>query len=229
MPVASPPLPTLGRLPRHRGLAAATRGRALLGGLVALALLAPALAEKADRNKPMVVEAEKPGTVDVQRQVTVFNGNVVISQGTLLIRAERVEVREFPNGYRQATAIGIAGRQASYRQKRDNVDESVEGFADRIEFDGRADTVKFNGNSLVRRLRGSTVADEISGSLITWDNTNELFTVEGGTASAVNPNGRVRAVLGPRQDDAPTPPAPGAPLKPSRELVDPKPGTKDPR
>lgn len=192
------------------------------------ALLAlPVAAEKADRNKPIVVEGDKPGTLDAQRQVVVFNGNVAISQGTLLIRAERVEVRDLPNGYRVVTAIGVPGRQASYRQKRDKVEESVEGFGDRIEFDGRADTVKFNGNSLVRRLRGSTVADEISGSQITWDNTNELFTVQGGAVSPVNPGGRVRAVLSPRADDAASgaASAPGAPLKPSRAL----PESKDPR
>lgn len=197
---------------------------ALVGAAVGL----PAAAERADRTKPIVVEGDKPGTLDAQRQVVVFNGNVAISQGTLLIRAERVEVRDLPNGYRIVTAIGIPGRQASYRQKRDKVEESVEGFGDRIEFDGRADTVKFNGNSLVRRLRGTTVADEISGSQITWDNTNELFTVQGGAVSPVNPGGRVRAVLSPRAEDAASAAASapaGAPLKPSRALPD----SKDPR
>lgn len=43
-----------------------------------LAAPATAWAEKADRAKPMVIEADKPGTVDLQRQVVVFNGNVVI-------------------------------------------------------------------------------------------------------------------------------------------------------
>ncbi len=203
----------------------------------ALALAAaalPAAAEKADRGKPMVVEADKPGTLDTQRQIVVFNGNVSFSQGTLLIRAERMEVRELASGYRGATAIGTPARQASYRQKRDQFDESVEGFADRIEFDGRADTIRFVGNSLVRRMRGSTVADEITGAQITWDNTNELFTVQGGAATAANPGGRVRVVLSPRPDDAASaaPVAPGAALKPSRSLADPASdaaGKKDPR
>jgi lipopolysaccharide export system protein LptA len=190
-------------------------------------LTLPVAAEKADRTKQIVVEGDKPGTLDAQRQVVVFNGNVAISQGTLLIRAERIEVRDLPNGYRVITAIGVPGRQASYRQKRDKPEESVEGFGDRIEFDGRADTIKFNGNSVVRRLRGNTVADEITGSQITWDNTNELFTVQGGAVSPVNPGGRVRAVLSPRADEAASgasAPA-GTALKPSRSL----PESKDPR
>lgn len=183
----------------------------------------PARAEKADRNKPMTIEADQPGSVDLQRQVVIFNGNVVISQGTMVLRADRVELRERPDGYREAKAIGSAERPASFRQKRDGVDETVEGAAERIEFDSRTDTLRFSGNAAVRRLRGGTVADEITGSLITWDNTNELFKVTGGEATPANPSGRVRAVLAPREEAASSP-SPGAsapegvPLKASSRL-----------
>lgn len=200
--------------------AAAARAPLALALLAAAVGAPPALAERADRTKPMVVEADRPGTVDVARQVVVFNGNVVISQGTMLLKAERIETRVLPDGYRAATAIGAPGKPATWRQKRDGVDETVEGSADRIEFDGRADTLRFVGNGAVRRLRGSTVADEITGATILWDNTNEVFRVEGGEATAANPGGRVRAVLSPRADPAETAPAAPAtvPLEPSRNL-----------
>jgi lipopolysaccharide export system protein LptA len=185
----------------------------------ALTLSAPAQAEKADRNKPMVVEADQPGTVDLQRQVVVFNGNVVISQGTMVLRAERVELRELADGYRAASAQGRPGKPATWRQRRDGVDETVEGSADRIEFDGRADTLRLVGNGAVRRLRGTMVADEITGGTIVWDNTADIFRVEGGATSAANPTGRVRAVLSPRAEPASAPAAPVAPpLAPSRTL-----------
>ena len=188
--------------------------------LLALApALSPVMAEKADRNKQMVVEADKPGSVDLQRQVVVFNGNVVISQGTLVMRADRIEVKESPEGYRSAAAIGSASRPASYRQKRDAADEWVEGTAERIEFDARADTLKFTGNAAVRRLRGTAAADEITGGSITWDNNAELFSVAGGAATPSNPGGRVRAVLSPRTEAPATPdPAASAALKSSRSL-----------
>ena len=187
----------------------------------ALLWATPVSAEKADRTKPMVVEADRPGTVDLQHQVVVFNGNVVISQGTMVLRAERVEMREMPDGYRAASAIGSRGKPATWRQRRDGVDETVEGAADRIEFDGRADTLRFVGNGAVRRLRGSEVADEITGAVIIWDNTSEIFKVEGGATSAANPTGRVRAVLSPRAEPASAPAAAAAsaaPLTPSRAL-----------
>lgn len=191
----------------------------------ALALVAPAAqAERADRTKPIVVEADRDGLIDLQRRVVTYAGNAVVTQGTMVLRAERIEMRETEGGYRAATAIGGAGKPATWRQKRDGSDEIVEGSADRIEFDGRADTLRFLGNGAVRRLRDGAVADEITGRAILWDNTNEVFRVEGGSATPANPGGRVRAVLSPRADaaepaaSAAKPPA--APLQPSRSLPD---------
>lgn len=182
-----------------------------------------ARAEKADRSKPIVMEADRPGTLDYQRQVLVFNGNAVISQGTMVLRAERIELREMADGYRAASAIGMPGKPATWRQRRDGVaEEIVEGSADRIEFDGRADTLRFVGNGAVRRLRGGAVADEITGAIIVWDNVAEVFKVEGGAATPANPSGRVRVTLTPRAEpDSAAAPAPGAAaLVPSRKLED---------
>jgi len=182
---------------------------------------APAQAEKADRSKPWVIEADRDGVLDLQRQVLVYSGNVVITQGSMILRAERIEMREMPDGYRAASALGSAARPASWRQKRDSVDETVEGTADRIEFDGRADTLRFLGNGAVRRLRGGTLADEITGASILWDNTAEVFKVEGGATSAANPTGRVRAVLSPRVEPAASaPPAQPGARTPSRARGD---------
>jgi lipopolysaccharide export system protein LptA len=127
------------------------------------------------------------------------------------------------DGYRAATATGLPGKPATWRQRRDGVDETVEGSADRIEFDGHADTLRFQGNSMVRRLRAGTVADEITGGTILWNNLAEVFTVEGGAKTATNPTGRVRAVLSPRAEPsghARRPACAPATLAPSRTLGD---------
>jgi lipopolysaccharide export system protein LptA len=173
----------------------------LLASLLCAVALASAQAEKADRGKPLTIEADQPGTVDLLKQVVVFNGNVVVAQGTMSIRADRVEVRERADGHRSATALGSPGKPAAFRQKRDGVDESIEGSAERIEYDSRGDVVRFVGAAQVRRLRASALADEVSGNVITYDNGNETFSVQGtagqpGAASAPNA-GRIRVVLTP--------------------------------
>ncbi len=166
--------------------------------LLLLAGSAAACAEKADRGRPMTLESDQPCTVNLLKQTSVCSGNVVISQGTLQIRADKLELRETPEGYQMALATGSAARPATYRQKRDSADEIVEGQAQRIDYDSRAGTLRFEGAAVVRRLRGTVVADEISGQQIVWDSTAESFNVRGGAATASNPGGRVRAVIAPR-------------------------------
>ena len=174
---------------------------ALAAAAMALAVGA-AQAEKADRAKPLNVEADQPSKLDLQKKVVVFNGNVVISKGTLVIRAAKVEVRETADGYQIATATGAAGKPATFRQKRDGVDEHIEGQAERLEYDSKADTVRFVNAAVVRRLRGTAVADEITGSVVSYDASSEVFSVSGGPPNANGTGGRVRAVLTPREGSA---------------------------
>ena len=210
--------PTPSRLPLRLA------GRSLLPWVaVAALLLAPsARAEKADRTKPMNVEADA-GRYDDVKQVGTFSGNVVVTKGTIQIRAGQIEVRQTAEGYQSGMATAAPGKLVSFRQKREGVDETIEGLADRVEYDSRSDTVRFVGHAVVRRYRGATLADETAGSLISYDNAAEVFSVSGGVAasSAANPSGRVRAVLTPRDAAASAPePAASAPaLKPSPALA----------
>jgi len=178
-------------------------------------------AEKADRNKPMTVDADAARYDDL-KQIGMFTGNVVVTKGTIVMRAAQIEVRQTPAGYHFGMLTGGPSRLARFRQKRDGVDEFIEGEAERIEYDSRADTVRFVNRAVIRRYRGATLADETAGNLITYDNAAEVFSVSGGSSAATpaNPGGRVRAVLTPRDNAADaTPGAASAPaLKPSGAL-----------
>jgi lipopolysaccharide export system protein LptA len=190
-------------------------GLALLMAFVA----APAGAEKADRNKPMNVEADALKYDDL-KQTSVFTGKVVVTKGTILIRGARIDVRQDPEGYQYGVVTAEPGKLAFYRQKRDGVDEFIEGEGETIEYDGKADRVKFIKRAEMRRIRGGTLADEVVGSLITYDNSTDVFTVDGGPASPAQ-GGRVRAVLTPKPGaSAPARPAsgPAASLRPSTTL-----------
>ena len=174
----------------------------VLAGLAVVAA-SSVQAEKADRFKPLNVEADLPGKIDLLNQYVVFNGNVVVTKGTMTIRASRIEVRESPDGYHTAVAFGSPSQHATFRQKRDAPDEYIAGDAERLEYDGKSDVIRFVNNASVRRLRGSETSDEISGNLVTYDSGTEVFNVTGGApATASNPGGRVRAVLTPKEGSA---------------------------
>lgn len=199
-----PPSPTAPQPHRRAALP-------LCAALTALALAWPAQAERADRSKPMTLESDKPCVANWQTQTSVCSGNVVVTQGTLLLRAERLELREVA-GFMTAQAFGGDAQPARFRQKRDGADEAIEGQAQRIVYDGRAGTVRFEGQALVRRLRGGVAGDELQGALIVWNSVAEQLDVQGGGGGAGNPGGRVRVVITPRgaAEDAAAPPAPAA-------------------
>ena len=191
--------------------------------LAALAAAWPAAALRADRSKPMEVLADKSSTNNLKDQVSRFNGNVVVTQGTLTLKADRVEVRQTADGYYAGTAWGTPGVPVTYRQKRDDVDEWLEGAADRVEFDGRTEVLKLIGSGVVRRLRGKEVVDEITGSLITWNQGLEEFAVQGGSAAPGSgaPAPRARMVFTPPPGSAAASQA-GASRPPARAASEPR-------
>ena len=160
-----------------------------------------AWAEKADRNKPMNIEADALRYDDL-KQISVFTGAVTLTKGSIQIRGSQVEVRQDPEGYQFGVVTGSAATPAFFRQKREGLDEFIEGEGATIEYDGRADTVKLIQKAQLRRFRGAAIADEITGALIVYNNITELFTVDGTPAKGPGeaPKGRVRAMLTPKPD-----------------------------
>ncbi len=194
--------------------------------LSVLTLVAPwVLAEKADRNKPMNVEADAL-RYDDAKQLSVFTGNVVLTKGTILIRGARVEVRQDTEGNQYGQVTAESGRSAFFRQKREGVDEFIEGEGERIEYDGRADTVKFITNAKLRRYQGAKVNDEFSAGVIVYNNTTEVFSLDGAprAASPGSPGqpgpsaGRVRAMLTPRAEPGSSASTPATPLRATSEI-----------
>ena len=186
--------------------------------LLSLALLVPgglAHAEKADRNKPMNIEADALRYDDL-KQTSIFTGKVVLTKGTIVIRGSRIEVRQDPEGYQYGVVTAEPGKLAFYRQKREGVDEFIEGESEVIEYDSKADRVKFIKRAELRRYRGASLNDEVVGSLITYDNGTDVFSVDGGPTSPAA-GGRVRAVLAPR-GSASAPAAPASAQQPPAQL-----------
>jgi len=176
----------------------------LIIATLALGLPVAARAEKADRSKPLVVESDgkQAAQVDLSKRVTTVSGNVVISQGTLQIKADRVEIREESPGKFQAGARGTADKPAVFRQKRDRLDEVIEAEAQRVDYDGSVDRVRFTGNAKMRILRAGVVSDEASAEAIVYDQPTDTLTFEGGSASPGASAGRARLVFVPRPAEA---------------------------
>lgn len=163
--------------------------------LTTLALFGPtAQAERSDRFQPIEVESDRMQYDDV-KQVNVFSGRVVLTRGTLVLRADQLVLRQDPAGYAQATA---SGQPARFRQKRDGLDEWVEGQAEELIYDARAETMRLLRRAQVRRLAGSRLLDDIEGASILYDSRSERYTVDGAPATSPGDGGRVRITIQPR-------------------------------
>lgn len=161
--------------------------------LAVLALVAlPAHGERADRDKPINIEADSARMDDTQK-TAIYEGKVVLRQGTLSLTAERVEVRQDADGYILGTAVG---QPVQFQQKLEGRDEYAQGWAERIEYDARQEVVRLLGNARLKKGE-----EELRGNLITYNAKNELFQASGTLPGQAK--GRVRAVILPKpQADA---------------------------
>ena len=192
---------------RRPGLASVCTALAI----AAAAFASPAHAEKADRTKPMSVTSSggNPDVVDLKKHSAVFIGNVIITQGTLEIHADRVEVSEDPDGQRLGFAYGSPEHPATFRQKRDGEDEYSEGDATRIEYDSAANRVRFVGAAHLRMLKGTVVTDQANAALITYDTATDTIKLGSGEGAASSASGgRTTVVFTPKAPGSAPPPKP---------------------
>ncbi len=151
-----------------------------------------ALAEKADKDKPIEIEADTV-TVNDAKKVSVYTGNVIVTQGTLLIKADKLVVREDESGFQHSSSYGTP---TTFKQKREGKDEYMEGAAQRIEYDGRMDKVQLYTKAWVKKGE-----DIVHGDYIMYDANAEYSEVIGGgpkSATPATPTGRVKAIIQPK-------------------------------
>lgn len=129
-----------------------------------------ALAERADRDKPINIEADKV-TVDDRNRTHTFDGNVVLTQGTLVMRGSKLVVVQGADGFQTGVATGTPNKLASFRQKREASQEFIDGEAERIEYDSRNETAKLFG-----RARIQAGKDVLTGDVIEYDALTENYT-----------------------------------------------------
>ncbi|MFZ2855734.1 MAG: lipopolysaccharide transport periplasmic protein LptA [Rhodocyclaceae bacterium] len=164
-----------------------------------------ALAERADREKPINLEADRI-TIDDVKKVQVYEGNVILTQGTLQIRASRLVVTQDADGFQKGSAIGGANGLARFRQKREGKDDFIEGEGERIEHDARSEKTEFFVRAWVK-----SGLDEIKGHYVSYDALSEkyLVTAGGGNAKTTGATGaaqaRVRAIIQPKGKSQETP------------------------
>ena len=166
---------------------------------LALVLLTsmPALAERADRDKPMLLVANRV-TIDDAKKIQILEGDVVVTKGTMMLKADRIVITEDQYGFQKGVAFAGKGGLARFRQKREGKDEYMEGEAERIEYNSNSEIAELFHRAFVK-----SGDDQVKGDYIWYDAVNEKYLVTAGESrdpKAAPP--RVRAVIQPRNKDS---------------------------
>lgn len=180
----------------------------LLLGLLLIGQMCFAHAEKADRDKPIQIDSNRM-SLDNAKRISIFEGKVELTQGTLQVFAEKVVVTEDEAGHKFCVATG---HLASFRQRRDLANEYVEGYGERIEYNTLSEKI-----DLFVRARVKRAQDDVRGDHITYSTQTEIFRV-----NSPDQTGRVRATLQPQNNETKIP-AKGADQKPGEtKIIEPK-------
>ncbi len=155
-------------------------------------------AEKADKDQPIELEADTV-TMNDAKKTSIYTGNVILTQGTLVIHADKLVVREDAGGFQHGTSYG---NPTTFKQKREGKNEYMEGSAERIEYDGRMDKIQLYTKAWVKRAE-----DIVHGDYIMYDANAEYSEVIGGgpkSATSATPTGRVKAIIQPKNKSVTT-------------------------
>lgn len=180
-----------------------TLSKLLLCGSLLFSVHQRVWAEAADRDKPIDLEADTM-KVDDAKQISTYTGNVILTQGTLEIHADKLVVREDKEGFQHSTSLG---NPTTFKQKLEGKNEYIQGSAQRIEYDGRMDKVQLYTKAWVKRGE-----DVVHGDYIMYDaNAEYAEVIGGGSQNATSGSGRVRAVIQPKNKKTPVEVKPAAP------------------
>lgn len=172
--------------------------------LISLIAVSTAHAEKADRNKPMLLEANRV-SIDDARKIQILEGDVVITKGTLVLKADRIVITEDQYGFQKGSATGGKNGLARFRQKREGRDDYIEGEGERIEYNSNSEIAE-----LFHRAWIKSGEDQIRGDYIWYDAVSEKYLVTAGDKQdSKAPTSRVRAIIQPKGRDLATEPAGG--------------------
>ena len=156
----------------------------LLTALMMTSLSAFAL--KDDTNKPINIVSDNQ-SLDMENSVVTFTDNVVITQGSILIKANKVVITRPPENSGKKETVEAFGGPVTFHQQLDD-GKPVDGRANKVHYDLGTEFLTLTGNAELKQLDS-----KINGERITYDVKKQQLKANG------NGKSRVQTVLIPTQ------------------------------
>lgn len=184
-----------------------------------------AWAAKADRTRPLVIDAgdgaivgdKSPGRVEVQ-------GPVLVSKGSLLMRAARLVATDVGGGYR-VQALAAEGGAVQIGMDLEQPGTRMEAQAEQVDYEEVSGLLRLTGNARLRQLAGGQMQRELTGNQIVFDTVKEAVLADGKPQAGKPGEGGLRMILMPPAAASAAAAASGVPLQLAPALA-PKPPSK---
>ena len=156
-------------------------------------------AEKADQNKPVILEAESVSVNDVQ-QIYDLKGQILLIKGSIVVTGDDGHIQVDPEGYEFVDVKGTPEIAASFRQRREGAaDEFMQGHGTQVSYNAKTELLTITGDARLKRLLNMQMLDQLQGWKIEYDDITERYRVTPPSIAKPDDLPLARAVLSPRR------------------------------
>jgi len=156
-------------------------------------------AEKADQDKPVILEAEKVSVNDVQ-QIYDLEGGLLITKGSILVTGDKGNIKVDPEGYEYVDVQGASGSTASFRQRREGLaNEFMQGRVQTVTYNAKTELLILTGDANLKRLHNMQMLDQLRGWKIDYNDVTQRYQVYPPANAKVEDLPLARAILSPRR------------------------------
>ena len=157
-----------------------------------------ALANKADQDKPLVINADKVDVDDV-KQSYQLSGDVLLIKGSMIAKGDKGSILVDPQGYQNIDLKGKLESPATMRQRREGLaDEFMQGIGRDVFYDDKKEQVILTGNATIKRLLNMQMLDQLQGWQIEYEDIKESYKVRSQKVDT-KAQPQSRAILAPRK------------------------------
>jgi len=175
------------------------RNRTIATVLLVAGFITSPHAEKADQDKPIILEAEKVSVNDVQ-QVYELDGDVLLIKGSILITGEKATIKVDPEGFEYIDVQGSPKGTASFRQRREGpANEFMQGLGQTFTYNAKTEFLTITGDANLKRLLNMQMLDQLRGWKIDYDDVKQRYQVSPPTNAKPEDLPQARAILSPRR------------------------------
>ena len=156
------------------------------------------LAEKADQNKPLILNAGSVSINEVEQEYKL-QGDILLIKGSIVVTGDKGEVLVDPEGYQFIEVRGDAKSLATFRQRREGLaNEFMQGFSKDVNYNSKQEVLILLGDASMKRLLNMQMRDHLRGGKIEYRDDTQEYRVSPPANQPKSAPPSSRAILTPR-------------------------------